>query len=115
MRLQVHVDMVAATLHIVDRAVCMRVAVACRREQRSRFPIPLLVTAKDQSLDDENNEEAARHDELCHRIVNLGGLGEFVWGLNCFFYSYSTLCSCIMFKYCIYYILFTIYYKYINK
>lgn len=87
MRLQVHVDMVAATLHVVYRTVCVRVAVTCRREQRSRFLIPLSITADDQPLEDENDEEATCYDELGQRIVDLVRLEEFVWGLTFFLCS----------------------------
>lgn len=71
MRLHVHVDVVAATLHIVDRAGHVRVTMTCRWEQGSRFLVPMSVTAEDQSLEDENHEEAACHDELGQRIVDL--------------------------------------------
>lgn len=71
MRLQVHVDMVAATLHVVYGAVCVRVAVTCRREQRSRFLVPLSITAEDQPLEDEDDEESTCDDEFGQRIVSL--------------------------------------------
>lgn len=78
MCLQVHVDMVATTLHIVNGAVCIRVAVTCRWEKRSCFFIPSSITAEDQPLQYEDDEKAACYDELGQRVVDLVRLEELI-------------------------------------